>query len=62
MAKPKEPKIDRATILRLAGEAQLDPRTVKRAVDRGIDSLHSDFARQRLRDAVVKLQLQGVVR
>jgi len=53
----KQP-IDRADILRLAAEAQLDVRTVKRAVDRGVDSLRAAVDRERLRQAAEKLGLQ----
>lgn len=46
---------DRSTIMRIALEAQLDPRTVRRAYEDGIDSLKSEFSRARLRDALKKL-------
>ena len=47
--------LDRPTLLRLAGEAELDPRTVKRAVEHGLASLHGEAARNRLRTAAKKL-------
>lgn len=46
---------DRPTIMRIALEAQLDPRTVRRALEKGIAELHSDHAKIRLRDALRKL-------
>jgi len=46
--------ISRAVILRLAADAGLDPRTVKRAIDKGVDSLQSEAARERLREAAAK--------
>jgi hypothetical protein len=49
--------IDKTDILRLAAEAQIDPRTVKRALDNGIDSLRAEVDRQRLRDAAKRLGL-----
>lgn len=49
--------IDRAGILRLAADAQLDPRTVKRAVEHGIDSLRAEVDRSRLREAANRLGL-----
>ena len=52
--------IDRADILRLAAETGLDVRTVKRAMDRGIDSIRAQVDRERLRDAAVKLRLKLV--
>jgi hypothetical protein len=50
--------IDRATLLRLAAEAQLDPRTVQRAVEKGVESLKSEFDRERLRTAAQKLSIR----
>lgn len=49
--------ITRSDILRLAAEAELDPRTVKRAVDRGIDTLRAEVDRSRIRAAADKLGL-----
>jgi hypothetical protein len=51
-------KIDRRDILRLAAETGLDPRTVKRAVERGIQSLRAEVDRERLRAAATKLELK----
>jgi hypothetical protein len=53
-----EREITRTDILRLAAEAELDPRTVKRAVDRGIDTLRAEVDRTRIRAAAEKLGLQ----
>lgn len=50
--------VDRAMILRLAAESELDPRTVKRAIDVGIVTLRAEVDRQRLQAAAKKL---GVV-
>jgi predicted DsbA family dithiol-disulfide isomerase len=47
----------RTDILRLAAETGLDPRTVKRALDRGVDSLRAEIDRKRLREAAVRLSL-----
>jgi hypothetical protein len=49
--------ITRSDILRLAAEAELDPRTVKRAVDRGVDTLRAEVDRDRIRAAAEKLGL-----
>lgn len=54
--------LDRPTIARIALEAQLDPRTVKRALEKGLDSMQSDFDRGRLRAALKKLKLEALVR
>jgi hypothetical protein len=51
-------KIERADILRLAAETGLDVRTVKRAVDRGIDAIRAEVDRDRLKDALSKLGLK----
>jgi hypothetical protein len=45
----------RATILRLAAETQLDPRTVKRAVEEGVGALKAAIDRERLREAAKRL-------
>jgi hypothetical protein len=50
--------IERPDILRLAAETGLDVRTVKRAVDRGVESLRAEVDRQRLRDAATRLDLK----
>jgi hypothetical protein len=47
--------LSRTDILKLAAESGLDPRTVKRAVDRGVDVLRAEVDRERLRAAAVKL-------
>ena len=53
-----ERTITRTDILRLAAEAELDPRTVKRAVDRGVDTLRAEVDRSRIRAAAEKLGLE----
>ena len=50
--------VDRLTIMRIALEAQLDPRTVMRAIENGIDSLLSDHSKARLREALKKLKVK----
>lgn len=50
--------VDRLTIMRIALEAQLDPRTVKRAIEKGIDSLQSAHSKARLRAALEKLKVK----
>jgi hypothetical protein len=52
--------LDRHTIMKIALEARLDPRTVKRAADRGVDSMQSEYDRARLRDALKKLKCEGL--
>ncbi len=54
----KNNEIDRADIMRLAAETGLDARTVKRAVDRGVESIRAEVDRERLKDAAVKLGLK----
>jgi hypothetical protein len=54
--------IDRPTIMRIALEAQLDPRTVKRAIEHGIDSLQSDYSKARLRGALKKLKRDDLIK
>jgi hypothetical protein len=49
--------LDRSSILRLAAESQLDPRTVKRAVEAGVNTLRAEVDRQRLLIAAKKLGL-----
>lgn len=44
-------------IMRLAAESGLDPRTVKRAVENGVDSLHAELDRERLRAAAKALKV-----
>jgi hypothetical protein len=41
--------------------AQLDPRTVKRAFEHGIDSLQSDHSKARLRAALKKMKFEGLI-
>ena len=55
-------KLDRPTIARIAVEAQLDPRTVKRAIERGLDSMQSDIDRARLRGALKKLKREDLIK
>ena len=54
--------LDRPTIMRIALEAQLDPRTVKRAIEQGIDSMQSDFSKARLRIALKKLKREDLLK
>ena len=51
-------EIKRADILRLAAEAQLDPRTVQRAIERGVSKMQAAVDKDRLRDAAVKLKIK----
>ena len=51
-------QVTRADILRLAAEAQLDPRTVKRAVERGVEKLQAAVDKDRLRAAATKLKVR----
>lgn len=51
-------EISRGDVLRLAAEAQLDPRTVKRAVARGIEKMKAAVDRERLRVAATKLGIK----
>jgi hypothetical protein len=51
-------KIDWPDILRLAAETGLDPRTIERAVDNGIDALRAKVDRERLKAAADKLRLK----
>lgn len=51
-------EITRADVLRLAAEAQLDPRTVKRAVERGIEKMQATVDKERIRAAAVKLRIK----
>jgi hypothetical protein len=48
----------RTEVLRLSAEAQLDPRTVQRAAERGVDSIRAEVDRQRLRDAAKRLGVE----
>ena len=48
----------RGDILRLAAASELDPRTVKRAVERGISSIRADVDRQRLVRAAEVLRME----
>ena len=55
------PLPDRITIMKIALEAQLDPRTVRRAIESGIEKIKTDFGKARLRDALKKMKLEGLV-
>jgi len=46
--------IDRRDVLRLSAETELDPRTIKRAIERGIESMKTETDRRRLREAAAK--------
>jgi hypothetical protein len=50
-------EVTRADILRLSADSGLDPRTTKRAIDRGIDTLRAEVDRVRIREAAKKLGL-----
>jgi uncharacterized protein (UPF0147 family) len=50
--------INRSDILRLAAEAQLDPRTVKRALEKGIDRMQTEVDKSRIRAAAAKLKIK----
>ena len=56
------PDLDRPTIMRIALEAQLDQRTVRKALELGIGSLQNHFAQARLRDALTRLKLRDLIR
>jgi hypothetical protein len=51
-------EITRADILRLAAEAQLDPRTVQRALERGVSKMQATVDKDRLRAAAAKLKIK----
>ena len=55
-------ELDRPTIMRIALEAQLDPRTVKRAIEHGIDSLQSDHSKARLRGALKRMKCEDLIK
>ncbi len=55
-------ELDRPTIARIALEAQLDPRTVKRAIEHGIDALQSGHSKARLRAALKKLKCENLIK
>lgn len=48
--------LERADILRLAAQAELDVRTVKRAMANGIGSLRAEVDKERLRVAAKSLK------
>lgn len=54
---PHTPPADRATILRLAAAAEIDPRTAARVLAHGPDALHALAARARARRALIALGL-----
>lgn len=51
-------EITRSDILRLAAEAQLDPRTVKRAIERGVEAMQGAVDKERIRAAAAKLKIK----
>jgi hypothetical protein len=55
-------KVENSTLTRIALEAQLDPRTVKRALEHGIDVLLSSHSRDRLRSALKKLKREDLIK
>jgi hypothetical protein len=54
-------ELDPLLIRRIALEAQLDPRTVKRALANGIDTLNSAYAKARLRDVLTKMKRKDLI-
>jgi len=46
---------DRKTIRLLAAHAELDPRTVTRAIENGVDTMRAKEDREKLRKAAKKL-------
>lgn len=57
MPPKKSIALDRADTLRLAAEAQIDPRTVRRAIEHGVAALKAEVDRIRLREAAGRLGL-----
>jgi len=57
-AKTPKREITRGDVLRLAAEAQIDPRTVKRAVERGVECMRATVDKDRLRAAAAKLKIK----
>jgi hypothetical protein len=55
------PEVDRPLLLKIALEAQLDPRTVRRALDLWIEALQSDHSKARLRAALRTLKLEALI-
>jgi hypothetical protein len=51
-------ELSRRDALKLAAESELDVRTVKRAMDRGLSSLRAEVDRERLRAAAARLGLE----
>lgn len=50
--------LDTAAVAKLAAEAQVDRRTVQRAVDHGIDALRNGYGKDRLRAAAKKFGIR----
>jgi len=50
--------LTRGDILRLSAEAQLDPRTVERAIKRGVEKMQAAVDKDRLRAAAIKLKIK----
>jgi hypothetical protein len=50
----KKRNISRRDVLRLSAETELDPRTIKRAVERGVESMRAEADQRRLREAAAK--------
>jgi hypothetical protein len=53
----KPRNISRRDVLRLSAETELDPRTIKRAVERGVNTMKAEADRRRLREAATKLSI-----
>jgi hypothetical protein len=51
-------QLSHADVLHLAAEAELDPRTVRRAWDEGLNALRSEVDRARLIRAAAKLRIE----
>jgi hypothetical protein len=54
--------VDLTTVRRIALDAQLDPRTVKRAIEQGMDSLQSEYAKVRLRETLKRMKRQDLIK
>jgi len=51
-------ELDDKTIKLLAAHAELDPRTVRRAVEEGVDAIRAAADRERLREAAKILKVK----
>lgn len=55
MKRTQQEHVPRRTILKIAVEAELDPRTVQRALEHGVNQMKSEYDRDRLRACAKKL-------